>query len=239
MNRKKRRLALGARRSVRVSVCRLTRRLASALVGPSAERRAPSAAFLCVLCVFMVQHTAAASPALHGFTGALTTPSALSQAFQSGALGLAVRPERVRLYLNYGIFETGEVTVSGTPLDFRLHAKYTWRPQGPHSPGVAVGVAELFGGAHQTSLYLVAGGALRARAHLPGLRLAAGVATRGLLRSVFASAELPVARPVSLIGEWNGHLNGGARVDVTAEIRVLLGVVNDRAALGISYDIGL
>lgn len=196
---------------------------------------------LCLVCALLVQtqNIAAASPALHGFTGALTTPSALSQAFQSGSAGLGVRPERVRLYLNYGIVETGEVTVSGTPLDFRLHAKYTWRPQGPHSPAVAVGVAELFGGAHQTSLYLVAGGELRAGANLPGLRLAAGVATRGLLRSLFANAELPVARQVSLIGEWNGHLNGGARVDVTAEVRVLLGVVYDRAALGISYDIGL
>jgi hypothetical protein len=207
----------------------------SAFVG--ALRVVPCA--LCLVCAVVVQHTAAASPALHGFTGALTTPSALSQAFQSGAAGLSFRPERVRLYLNYGIVETGEVTVSGTPLDFRLHAKYTWRPQGPHSPAVAVGVAELFGGAHQTSLYLVAGGALRAGTNLPGLRLAAGVATRGLLRSLFANAELPVARPVSLIGEWNGHLNGGARVDVTAEVRVLLGVVNDRAALGVSYDIGL
>jgi hypothetical protein len=186
-----------------------------------------------------VRYPAAASPALHGFTGALTTPSALSQAFQSGAAGLAIHPERVRLYINYGIVETGELTISGTPLDFRLNAKYTWRPQGPHSPGLAVGVAELFGGSHRTSFYAVAGGELRAGPNLPGLRLAAGVATRGLLHPVFANAELPVARPVSLIVEWNGHVNGGARVDLTAEIRLLLGVVNERAAVGVSYDIGL
>jgi hypothetical protein len=195
--------------------------------------------YLAGLLICVALHPAAASPALTGFTGALTTPSALSQAFQSGAVGLALRPEHTRLFLNYGLLETGEVTLSGTPFDARLHAKWSWRPQGPHSPGVAVGVAELFAGEHQTSLYAVAGGQLASGGRLPALRLAAGVATRGVLRSFFANTEIPVARAMSLIAEWNGHVNAGIRVDPTAEVRVLVGLVRERAAIGVSYDIGL
>jgi hypothetical protein len=194
--------------------------------------------YLAGLLICVALRPAAASPALTGFTGALTTPSALSQAFQSGAVGLALHPEETRLFLNYGLLETGEITLSGTPLDARLHAKWSWRLQGPHSPGVAVGVAELFAGEHQTSLYAVAGGELPG-GRLPGIRLAAGVATRGVLHSVFANAEIPVARVVSLIAEWNGHVNAGIRVDPTAELRVLLGLVREQVAVGVSYDIGL
>jgi hypothetical protein len=195
--------------------------------------------FLVLLLLGATLRAAVASPALTGFTGVLTSPSALSQAFQSGAVGVSLLPEHTRLFLNYGLLETGEITLSGTPLDVRLHAKYTWRLQGSHSPAVAVGVAELFGGGDATSLYLVAGGQLPAGGRLPGIRLAAGVATSGALRPFFANTEIPVAPVMSLIAEWNGHVNAGVRVDPTAEIRILLGIVRDHAAFGVSYDIGL
>jgi hypothetical protein len=180
---------------------------------------------------------AAASPALPGFTGVLTTPNAFSQAFQSGAVGLANSGQRGRAFLNYGLWETGELTVAGDPLDPRLHAKYTLRPEAPRRPAVAVGGAGLLGGS--PSLYVVAGGNLRVRSGGSRLRLAGGVATRGLLPPLFTSAELRLGRVALLQTEWSRGLNIGLRMDPTAQFRLQVGLVHSRAALGVSYDVGL
>jgi hypothetical protein len=179
----------------------------------------------------------ASSPALPGFTGVLVTPTPFSQAFQSGAVGVSGYRSHARLFLNYGAWETGELTLSGDPIDLRAHAKYTLRPETGRGPAVAVGVTELFGG--DRSLYLVAGGNLRVRASGSQLRLSGGLATRGALDSLFAGAEVRVSQVAALQAEWSHTLNIGLRLDPTAQFRVLVGLVERRGALGISYDIGL
>ena len=185
----------------------------------------------------MTAQAAPASPALPGFTGVLVTPTPFSQAFQSGAVGVSGYRSHQRFFLNYGAWETGELTLSGDPIDLRAHAKLTLRPETGRGPAVAVGVTELFGG--DRSLYVVAGGNLRVRASGSQIRLSGGLATRGALDTLFAGAEVRVSRVAALQAEWSHTLNIGLRLDPTAEFRVLVGLVEHRGALGVSYDIGL
>jgi hypothetical protein len=194
---------------------------------------------LALLLILVALRPAGASPALPGFTGALTTPTTVSQAFEGFALGASAHPERTRLFLNYGLFETAEITLSGTPFEARLHGKWTWRQQGSRSPAIALGVADLFRGSDQTSVYAVAGGQLPAGRRLAGARFAAGVATRGVLEPVFINAEAPFAQGWSLVAEWNRWINAGIRVEATPQIRVLVGIVREDLAVGVSYDIAL
>ncbi len=187
--------------------------------------------------LFLLPSAAAASPALPGFTGVLTTPTAFSQAFQSGAVGLASLEGRSHAFLNYGAWETGELTVTGDASTVRLHAKYTARPETARRPALAVGGTELLGG--RPSLYAVAGGNLRVREGGSRVRLSGGLATRGALAPLFAGAEVRVSRIAVLQTEWSRSINVGLRVDPTAQFRLQAGLVRGRGALGISYDVGL
>ena len=178
-----------------------------------------------------------ASSALPGFTGVLTSPTAFSQAFQSGAAGLAQFQGQTRAFINYGAWETGEVTLSIAGTELLFHAKYTLLPESPRTPALAIGGTGLLG--HDPSVYVVAGGNVRVREGGPQFRLAGGVATRGVLPPLFASAEVRVSPAATLVAEWAQRFNVGVRVNPTAQFRVLIGLVRRQAALGISYDIGL
>jgi hypothetical protein len=190
-----------------------------------------------LLTALIAAPAARSSPALPGFTGVLVTPTPFSQAFQSGAAGVSGYGSRQRFFLNYGAWETGELTLSGDPIDLRAHAKLTLRPETGRGPAVAVGVTELFGG--DRSLYAVAGGNLRMHASGSQLRLSGGLATRGALDTLFAGAEVRVSHVAVLQAEWSHTLNFGLRLDPTAQFRVLVGLVQRRGVLGVSYDIGL
>jgi hypothetical protein len=178
-----------------------------------------------------------ASPALPGFTGVLTIPTAFSQAFQSGAVGLAEYRQHRRAFLNYGAWETGEVVFSVDPNGLRLHAKYTLLPESPRNPALALGGTELLGS--HPSLYAVASGNLHVRSGGSQLRLSGGLATRGALSPLFAGAELRINRITTFQTEWSSQLNAGLRLNPTAEFRVMVGFVRHRPGLGVSYDIGL
>jgi len=180
---------------------------------------------------------ARANSALPGFTGVLTTPTAFSQAFESGAAGLTRFQGRTRGFLNYGAWESGELTLSAGAGTLRAHAKYTLLEERPRGPALAVGGIGLLG--RDASLYAVAGGNLRIRSAGSQLRLAGGVATRGALPPLFASAELRVSHIAALLAEWSRGLNLGVRVHPTAQVRVMLGFVHRRPGLGVSYDVGL
>jgi hypothetical protein len=180
---------------------------------------------------------AQASSALPGFTGALTTPTAFSQAFQSGATGLNRFQGQTRGFLNYGAWESGELTLSTAGTDLRVHAKYTLLGESPRTPALAIGGTGFLG--HHPSLYAVAGGNVRVRDEGPQLRLAGGVATRGVLPPLFFSAEVRVSRVAGLMAEWSRSFNVGLRVHPSAQFRVMFGVVHHRAGLGVNYDIGL
>ena len=178
-----------------------------------------------------------ASPALPGFTGVLTTPTAFSQAFQSGAVGFAEYRQHRRAFLNYGAWETGELVFSADPGGLRLHAKYTLLPESPRNPALALGGTELLGS--RPSLYAVASGNLHVRTGGSQLRLSGGLANRGALSPLFASAELRINRIATFQTEWSTQWNTGLRFNPTAEFRVMVGFVRRRAGLGVSYDIGL
>jgi hypothetical protein len=187
------------------------------------------------LCLF--SSPAGASSALPGFTGALTTPTAFSQAFQSGAAGVTRFQGQTRAYLNYGAWETGEATLSTDGRDLRVHAKYTLLAESPHTPALAVGETGLLG--RHASVYAVAGGNLWVRDGGSRLRLAGGVASRGVLPPLFASAEVRVSRVAAFLAEWSRQFNFGLSLHPTAEFRVTFALVRHRGGLGVSYDIGL
>jgi hypothetical protein len=197
-------------------------------------RAGPRAALAAAL--WLCGRAAPASPALPGFTGVLTTPSAFSQAFQSGAAGFSVTRHRARAYVNYGAWETGEVALTAGSPPLRAHLKVTLRPETAHGPALAVGVTELLGS--DASLYAVAGGNLRVRDSGARLRIAGGVATNGALPAVFTNVELRVSRVAVLAVEWARAINLGLRLDPTAEFRVLIGRVRGSGSFGLSYDIG-
>jgi hypothetical protein len=178
-----------------------------------------------------------ASPALPGFTGVLTTPTAFSQAFQSGALGFAQYRGHTRAFLNYGVWETGEIVLSADGLKLRAHAKYTLLPESPRTPALAVGGTELLG--RRPSFYAVASGNVRVRSGGSQLRLSGGLATRGALSPLFAGAELRINRVATFQTEWSPQWNTGLRINPSAQFRVMVGFVRRRAGLGVSYDIGL
>lgn len=180
---------------------------------------------------------AQASSALPGFTGALTTPTAFSQAFESGAAGVSRQGSQTRIFVNYGAWETGELTLATSGTDLVVHAKYTLRPESRGLPALALGETGLFG--PHPSLYLAAGGNLRVREGGSRLRLAGGVSTGRALPPLFASAEVRVSRVAGFVAEWSRRLNLGVRVNPTAQFRVLFGLVRRRSRIGVSYDVGL
>jgi hypothetical protein len=144
---------------------------------------------------------------------------------------------QTRAFLNYGAWETGELTLSTGGTDLLVHAKYTLLAESPHTPALAVGGTGLFG--RDASLYAVAGANLRVRDGGPQLRLAGGVATRGVLPPLFASAEVRVSRVAAFMAEWSRRINVGVRLHPTAQFRVMIGFVHHHAGLGVNYDVGL